>query len=121
MVLIDTTDADSRIHPDLTKSAEWIDLTANSVLLRDAKGLGDKPLIVLTASPTSTDPMIPPEDQQEANRIHQELQRQLLGLSTNSRQVIATKAGHNIQREEPQLVIDAVLDVVKQVRVASKR
>jgi len=44
----------------------------------------------------------------------------LLGLSTNSRQVIATKAGHNIQREEPQLVIDAVLDVVKQVRVASK-
>jgi pimeloyl-ACP methyl ester carboxylesterase len=121
MVLIDTTDADSRIHPDLTKSAEWIDLTANSVLLRDAKGLGDKPLIVLTASPTSTDPMIPPEDQQESNRIHQELQRQLLGLSTNSRQVIATKAGHNIQREEPQLVIDAVLDVVKQVRVASKR
>jgi len=60
-------------------------------------------------------------DEKESNRIHQELQRQLLGLSTNSRQVIATKAGHNIQREEPQLVIDAVLDVVKQVRVASKR
>jgi pimeloyl-ACP methyl ester carboxylesterase len=121
MVLIDTTDADSRVQPDLSKSAEWIDLDANSALLRKAKGIGKKPLVVLTASPTSTDPMIPAEQQQDANRVHQELQRQLLGLSTNSRQVIATKAGHNIQREEPQLVIGAVLDVVKQVRAASKR
>ena len=48
--------------PDLSKSAEWIDLDANSALLRKAKGIGDKPLIVLTASPTSTDPMIPPDN-----------------------------------------------------------
>jgi len=116
MVLIDTSDANARIVPDLTKSPEWIDLEANSVLLRKANGIGDKPLIVLTASPTSTDEAIPPEQQQDANRIHQELQRELLGLSTSSRQVIATKSGHNIQREEPQLVIDAVLDVVEQVR-----
>jgi len=116
MVLIDTSDADARIVPDLTKSPEWIDLEANSVLLRKANGIGDKPLIVLTASPTSTDEAIPPEQRQDANRIHQELQRELLGLSTTSRQVIATKSGHNIQREEPQLVIDAVLDVVEQVR-----
>ena len=109
------------VQPDLSKSAEWIDLDANSALLRKAKGIGDKPLVVLTASPTSTDPMIPADQQQDVNRIHQELQRELLGLSTNSRQVIATKAGHNIQREEPQLVIDAVLDVVEQVRAASKR
>ena len=126
MVLVDTSDADfwpraQALHPpltppDLTNSAEGIDLQANAALLRKAKGLGDKPLIVLTASPTSTDPMIPPTQQKEVNRIHQELQRELLGLSTNSRQVIATKAGHNIQREEPQLIIDAVIEVVKQVR-----
>jgi pimeloyl-ACP methyl ester carboxylesterase len=116
MVLVDTTDADAPYMPDLSKTAEWIDLAANSTLLRKAKGIGDKPLVVLTASPNSTDPMIPPEQQQQWSRIHQELQRPLLGLSTNSRQVIATKAGHNIQREDPQLVIDAVLDIVKQVR-----
>ena len=138
MVLVDTSDSDfwpriqallpppaendsellqlMRRGPDLTKSAESIDLEANSALLRKAKGIGDKPLIVLTASPTSTDAMIPPAQQQDSNRIHQELQRELLGLSTNSRQVIATQAGHNIQREEPQLIVDAVLDVVKQVR-----
>ena len=110
-----------RVGPDLTKSAESIDLEANAALLRKAKGMGDKPLIVLTASPTSTDPMIPPAQQQDSNRIHQELQRELLTLSTRSRQVIAAQSGHNIQREEPQLVIEAVLDVVKQVRVASNR
>jgi len=115
MVLVDTSDADSPHRPDLTRSAESIDLEANAVLLRKAKGIGDDPLIVLTASPTSTDPMIPPAQQQDWNRIHQELQRELLGLSTRSRQIIATKAGHNIQREEPQLVIDAVLEVVRQV------
>ena len=65
--------------------------------------------------------MIPPAQQQESNRVHQELQRELLGLSTNSRQVIATKAGHNIQREEPQLVIDAVVEVVNQLRTANEQ
>jgi pimeloyl-ACP methyl ester carboxylesterase len=138
MVLVDTSDADfwpriqallpppsdgepellqrMRVGPDLAKSAESIDLEANAALLRKAKGMGDKPLIVLTASPTSTDPMIPPAQQQDSNRIHQELQRELLDLSTRSRQVIAAQSGHNIQREEPQLVIDAVVEVVKQVR-----
>jgi pimeloyl-ACP methyl ester carboxylesterase len=121
MVLVDTSDADfwkrmGAPAPDLSKSAEWVDLEVNAALLRKAKGIGDKPLIVLTASPNSTDPMIPPAQQQDAIRIHQDLQRELLGLSTRSRQVIAEKAGHNIQREEPQIVIDAVLDVIKQVR-----
>jgi pimeloyl-ACP methyl ester carboxylesterase len=121
MVLIDTSDADfwprMRVPaPDLSKSPEWVDLDANGALLRKAKGIGGKPLIVLTASPTAMDPMIPEARQQDASRIHQELQHELLALSTRSRQVIAGKAGHNIQREEPQLVIDAVLDVVKQVR-----
>jgi len=37
-------------------------------------------------------------------------------LSTRSRQVIAARADHNIQREEPQLIVDAVVDVVNQIR-----
>ena len=116
MVLVDTSDADSPHRPDLSKAAEWIDLDANAALLRKAKGIGDKPLIVLTASPTAMDPMIPAAEQENASRVHQDMQRELLGLSTRSRQVIAAKAGHNIQREEPQLIIDAILDVVKLAR-----
>lgn len=79
-------------------------------------GIGKKPLIVLTAGLAVVDPMIPEPRQAEAARIHQELQKDLLSLSTRSKQVIAVKAGHNIQREEPRLIIDAVVDVIQQVR-----
>jgi hypothetical protein len=52
--------------------------------------------------------------------VHQKLQAQLLTLSTNSKQIIAKQAGHNIQADEPQLVIDAILNVVAQARANSK-
>jgi hypothetical protein len=44
----------------------------------------------------------------------------LADLSTRSKFIIATTAGHNIQADEPQLVIDAILDVVEQVRSLAK-
>ena len=44
------------------------------------------------------------------------LQAGLLDLSANSTQVIATHAGHHIQLDEPRLVIDAILGVVREVR-----
>jgi pimeloyl-ACP methyl ester carboxylesterase len=138
MVLVDASDADIwprirailppptddetdllkalRTGPDLSRTAEWIDLDANAALLRKAHGIGAKPLIVLTASPSAVDPMVPAQHQGDWSRIHQELQRGLLSLSTRSQQLIAAKAGHNIQHEDPQLVIGAILQAVKQVR-----
>jgi pimeloyl-ACP methyl ester carboxylesterase len=50
-------------------------------------------------------------------KIWSELQADLLTLSGNSRQVIATHAGHMIQMEEPRLVVDAIAAVVRQVQV----
>lgn len=44
------------------------------------------------------------------------LQAELLGLSTNSKQLIAKKASHDVEAEEPQLVINVILDVVAPVR-----
>jgi pimeloyl-ACP methyl ester carboxylesterase len=138
MVLVDASDADLwprirailppptndetalmkafRTGPDLSGTAEWIDLDANAVLLRKARGIGAKPLIVLTVSPAAVESMVPAQYQGDWSRIHQELQRGLLGLSTRSQQLIAAKAGHNIQHEDPQLVIGAILEAVKQVR-----
>ena len=43
-------------------------------------------------------------------------QADLAALSSNSTHIIATKAGHNIQVDEPQLVIDAILKVIAQVK-----
>ena len=40
----------------------------------------------------------------------------LCALSTRCSHIIATPAGRNIQRDEPQLVIEVIVDVVTQVR-----
>jgi len=105
-----------REGPDLSKSREWVDLKANAKLVRECGNLGDMPLIVLSASPDWNDPFAPDDVEPLIDEVHQRLQAELLNLSTRSKQIVATKAGHNIQAEEPQLVIDAILDVVAQAR-----
>jgi pimeloyl-ACP methyl ester carboxylesterase len=62
-------------------------------------------------------PRLPADVAEEMEKIWSELQADLLTLSANSRQVIAHHAGHMIQVDEPQLVVDAIADVVRQVQV----
>ncbi|HEV2665986.1 MAG TPA: hypothetical protein VG324_13795 [Blastocatellia bacterium] len=48
------------------------------------------------------------------------LQADLLTLSSNSKQIVAKKSGHHIQLDEPDLVIDAIQQVVKASRTGNK-
>jgi hypothetical protein len=73
--------------------------------------LGDKPLIVLTRSLKTK-----PGDSEKAiqrNGIWQEWQADLARRSTNGKQIIAEKAGHDIQKTEPELVVSAIRQVVE--------
>lgn len=108
-----------REGPDLSKTREWVDLKANADLVRATNGFGNIPLVVLTASPSWNDPSAPDDVEPLIDSVHHKVQAQLLTLSTRSKHVIAKQAGHNIQAEEPQLVIDAILDVVAQARATS--
>lgn len=105
-----------REGPDLSKTREWVDLKANGDLVRATGGIGDKPLVVLTQSPQWNDPYAPDDIEALIDAVGARLQAGLTALSTNSKQVVASKAGHNIQFDEPQLVIDAIVDVVAKVR-----
>ena len=40
------------------------------------------------------------------------MQSELVALSSNSKQVIAEKSGHNIHLQQPQLLIEAILQAV---------
>jgi pimeloyl-ACP methyl ester carboxylesterase len=104
-----------RKGPDLSKTREWIDLQANGALVRATGGIGDKPLVVLTQSPDWNDPFAPDDVEPLIDEVTQRLARQLLTLSSDSKLIVAKQAGHNIQAEEPQLVIDAIRDVVTRV------
>jgi pimeloyl-ACP methyl ester carboxylesterase len=66
--------------------------------------LGNLPLVVLTRGIPDLDP--------QGERDWQALQRDLAGLSTNSEHIIATHIGHNIQLEQPELVIAAIKQVL---------
>jgi pimeloyl-ACP methyl ester carboxylesterase len=106
-----------RNGPDPSFSPEGIDYPASDAQVRAAGALGSIPLIVLTHDPNWTgDPGTPAELQPVIDAVEQDLQRDLLRLSTHSRQIIAVGSGHAIQFYEPQLVTDAILEVVAEVR-----
>ena len=44
------------------------------------------------------------------------LQAEMLALSTRSRQVMATRSGHQIQRDQPELVIEVVGELIDELR-----
>jgi pimeloyl-ACP methyl ester carboxylesterase len=105
-----------RKGPDLSKTREWVDLKANGDRVRATGGIGDKPLIVLTQSPGWNDPFAPDDVEPLIDAVIQRLNAQLLTLSSDSKQIVAKTAGHNIQADDPQLVIDAINEVVAKVR-----
>lgn len=72
--------------------------------------LGDRPLVVLTRAPNSSDS--PAEDWRRWHSLHVKL----AGLSTNSRHQITEQPGHNIHNGEPDLVIAAIRDVLQSAR-----
>lgn len=70
------------------------------------KTFGDLPLIVLTAKLNN-------------GPGWEEMQTDLLQLSSNSRQLFAENSGHNIQVDEPEAAVAAIVQRVGQVRAAA--
>jgi pimeloyl-ACP methyl ester carboxylesterase len=71
------------------------------------------PLVVL-AHGHPDDP--PPPYVEFEEPFWRQLQRELAQLVPGGRLVIATQSGHNIQDDQPELVLDAIRDVVQAVR-----
>ena len=69
------------------------------------------PLVVLTRG----HPDVPGPFVEQEEELWLQLQRELAQLVPGSRHVI-TQSGHNIQDEQPELVLDAIRDVVQAVR-----
>jgi pimeloyl-ACP methyl ester carboxylesterase len=74
-----------------------------------AGGLGDRPLIVITAGPGKI----------VNGRVWQlwhDLQAELAGLSSNRRHIVASHPDHYVHKKDPDLVITAIRDVVHSAR-----
>ena len=53
---------------------------------------------------------------QQAWQKWQDMQFELLSLSTDSKQIVATESEHHIQLQQPKLVVDAIIDAIKSIR-----
>jgi pimeloyl-ACP methyl ester carboxylesterase len=74
--------------------------------------LGDLPLVVLSHGL----PEAAGEGSAQQLRYEQEwtkMQKELAGLSSNSKQIIAEKSGHNVQLDQPELVIASILELIQ--------
>lgn len=83
--------------------------------------LGDMPLVVLSRGQVGmpTGPGISAEDVEQFKVANDEMQAELAALSTRGKQIVAEDCGHHIHIEQPQLVIDAIREVVEAVRAQS--
>jgi pimeloyl-ACP methyl ester carboxylesterase len=76
---------------------------------------GDIPLLVITGdAPDRSEGIWPNDDLHlEMDRIWHDLQVDLLKLSSHSRQILATKSGHYVQLEQPELVAAAIKSLLE--------
>ena len=72
------------------------------------QSFGDLPLIVVTGRLNN-------------NGNWQEWQKELLQLSSNSQQIYAENSGHNVQIDEPQTAVAAILKMVELVRQSAQK
>ena len=77
---------------------------------------GNLPLTVLSAGREETIAFLSNTENQQRWEVWQALQSELVGLSSDSKQVIAKQSGHNMQLEQPNLVIDAIREIVDALR-----
>lgn len=77
--------------------------------------LGDRPLVVLTAGAPTRYPGLSDEELEALYETWTTLQAELVELSTRSVQRTVEGATHDIHREDPDAVVEAVRDVVDAV------
>jgi len=78
--------------------------------------LGDMPLAVLSHDPDKPSSELPPDLAKTTNDAWEKMQEELAHLSTRGTQTIAKNSSHYIQTDRPEVVIDAVRNIVEQAR-----
>jgi pimeloyl-ACP methyl ester carboxylesterase len=83
--------------------------------VRAAGTLDTIPLIVISRG--QTEAAIDSKAINEAlNQVWSDLQNDLLKLSTHSRQIIAEHSGHGVPQQQPTVIVQAIEDMVREVR-----
>ncbi|MGI5287992.1 alpha/beta fold hydrolase [Nonomuraea polychroma] len=117
------TGADAALSlSDRQRRAGWWELALRAqigaAVSKRVVPLGDIPVTVLTCSEVSPDAAKPKDvaSCKDHFRTWYPLQADLAALSTDSKHVVAERAGHYIHHDQPDLVVEAILDIVRRIR-----
>jgi pimeloyl-ACP methyl ester carboxylesterase len=133
MVLVDSSHEDQReryagVMPEEmyqeilefeAERPEGIDFAESAAQVKATSGLGDLPLVVLSAH-EATDPDMPAEVAERLDEVWLGMQAELASLSSDSTHIIAEESGHNIHVDQPELVIDAIQQVTEAAQTRSE-
>ena len=89
-----------------------VDFVTSLEQLRDIPSLGDLPMVVLASGAFLREAPTRPEAGPRLHEIWQDLQRDLANLSSNSGYSVVESSGHFIQRDRPEVVVDAIRRVL---------
>lgn len=113
---LQATTATSEVFETNAAELEAMETSLNEVLALRIISFGDLPLTVLSAGRKETVPSISDAENQQRWEEWQAFQSELVALSSDSRQIIAEQSGHNIQLDQPGLVIDTIREVVAAIQ-----
>jgi pimeloyl-ACP methyl ester carboxylesterase len=107
----------------IIRTAEDIDFNSSTAQVRAANWHGDIPLIVLTRGSATFNPSdyAVPSLAPKFEEVRLELQKELVGRSSRGKQIMAEKSGHNIHRDQPELVIEAIRQVMEEAKSTGSR
>jgi pimeloyl-ACP methyl ester carboxylesterase len=96
-------------------------LAISEAQVRAAQWHSDIPLVVLTHGVVSPDDYGIPSMAAKGEELRLQMQEALAHLSSRSKHIIADKSGHYIQRDQPELVIDSIRQVVEATRTTDRK
>lgn len=99
---------------DPSGSFEAMDIPAVVDEVRQTGSLGDLPVTVLTAGNfTVLNPGLPPDLEAALGKLFKEEQGRIAALSSQGRQVIVPDTGHDMPRQAPQVIVEAIREMLE--------
>ncbi len=93
--------------------------SVNAAETQPVESLGDLPLTVISHGQLDADavpPSLGPEVRQQYERVWQELHREITALSRRGKRIVAEKSGHNVIFDQPEIIVEALVEMVSSAR-----
>jgi pimeloyl-ACP methyl ester carboxylesterase len=101
---------------DPDRNGEGVDFLATRMQAQAIGSLGDMPMLILTAADWIKQA---PPGSEGAARLQAQwegLHHEIMRLSSHAQQILVKSSGHFVQREQPEVIVAAIRQMVEQVR-----